>query len=51
MEECDTEKYHVSSVIQDFVFLSRKMSRIGCISWQVYNKSKYKKIFKQRILL
>ena len=28
MEDGDTEKYHPSSLIQDFVFLSRK---IGCI--------------------
>ena len=38
MEDGDTEKYNVSSVIQDFVFLSRKKGCIGCISWQVYNK-------------
>ena len=33
----DTEKYHLSSVIQDFVFSSRKSSCIRCISLQVYN--------------
>ena len=40
MEDGDTEKYHPSSVIQDFVFLSRKSSCIRCISLQVYNKRK-----------
>ena len=40
MEDGDTKKYHVSSVIQDFVFSNRKKSCIGCISWQVYNKTK-----------
>ena len=39
MEDGDTEKYHPSSVIQDFVFSSRKSSCIRCISLQVYNKS------------
>ena len=34
----DTAKYHVSSVVQDLVFSSRKK---GCISWQVYNKRQY----------
>ena len=38
MEDGDTENYDISSVIQDFVFLSRKKGCIGCISWQVYNK-------------
>ena len=38
MEDGDTEKYHPSSVIQDFVFLSRKSGCIRCISLQVYNK-------------
>ena len=32
MEDGDTEKYHASSVIQDFVFLSRKGGCISCIS-------------------
>ena len=32
------EKYHVSSLIQDFVFSSKKMGCIRCISTQVYNK-------------
>ena len=32
------EKYHVSSLIQDFVFASMKMFFIRCISSQVYNK-------------
>ena len=35
------EKYHFSSVIQDFVFLSRKKGCIMCISLQVYNKMYY----------
>ena len=30
--------YYVSSVIQDFVFLSRKKGCIRCISVQVYNQ-------------
>ena len=38
MEDGDTEKYHPSRVIQDFVFLSRKR---GCISLQVYNNFMY----------
>ena len=42
MEDGDTEKYHPSSVIQDFVFSSRKSSCIRCISLQVYNKSIYR---------
>ena len=33
------EKYYVSSLIQGFVFSSRKMGCIRCISSQVYNKS------------
>ena len=41
MEDGDTEKYHPSRVIQDFVFLSRKRSCIRCISLQVYNKYHY----------
>ena len=41
MEDGDTEKYHPSRVIQDFVFLSRKSGCIRCISLQVYNKIKY----------
>ena len=41
MENGDTEKYHPSSVIQDFVFSSRKSSCIRCISLQVYNKFVY----------
>ena len=39
MEDGDTEKYHVSSLIQDFVFSSRKMGCTKCISMQVYNKT------------
>ena len=41
MEDGGTEKYHVSSMIQDFVFLSRKKGCIRCISLQVYNKEPY----------
>ena len=41
MEDTDTEKYHPSRVIQDFVFLSRKRGCIRCISLQVYNKIEY----------
>ena len=41
MEDGDTEKYHPSRVIQDFVFLSRKRGCIRCISLQVYNKFAY----------
>ena len=37
MKDGDSEKYHASSVIQDFVFLSRKGGCIRCISLQVYN--------------
>ena len=39
MEDCVTEKYHPSRVIQNFVFLSRKRGCIRCISLQVYNKN------------
>ena len=35
------EKYHVSSLKQDFVFSSRKIGCIRCISSQVYNKTYY----------
>ena len=41
MEDGDTEKYHLSRVIQDFVFSSRKWGCIRCISLQVYNKNVY----------
>ena len=41
MEDGDTEKYHASSLIQDFVSSSRKMGCIRCISSQVYNNKKY----------
>ena len=41
MEDGDREKYHVISRIQDFVFYSRKMGCIRCISSQVYNKDWY----------
>ena len=41
MENGDTEKYHPSRVIQDFVFLSQKRGCIRCISLQVYNKKQY----------
>ena len=37
MEDGDTEKYHPSRVIQDFVYLSRKRGCIMCISLQVYS--------------
>ena len=40
MEDGDTKKYHVSSVKQDFVFLSRKKGCIRCISLQVNNKTR-----------
>ena len=40
-EDGDTEKYHHSRVIQDFVFLSRKRGCIRCISLQVYTKFSY----------
>ena len=39
MENGDTEKDHVSSLIQDFIFSSRKKGYIKCISLQVYNKN------------
>ena len=35
------EKYHSSSVIQDFVFSSRKSGCFRCILLQAYNKSQY----------
>ena len=38
MDDGDTEKYHASSVTQDFVFFSRRGGCIRCISLQVYNK-------------
>ena len=38
MEDGDTKKYHVSSLIQDFVFSSRKMGFSGVIASQVYDK-------------
>ena len=38
MEDGDIEKYHVSSLIQGFVFPSRKIGCIKCISLKVYNK-------------
>ena len=41
MEDGDTEKDHVSSLMQDFIFSSRKKGYIRCISLQVYNKIKY----------
>ena len=34
-------KYHISSLIQDFVFSTRKKGCIRCISLQVYNKLIY----------
>ena len=37
MEYGDTEKYQVISVIQDFVFLSRKKGCIRYILLQVYD--------------
>ena len=40
MEDGDTEKYHVSSLIQDVVFSIKKMGCIRCISSQVYNKKR-----------
>ena len=49
MEDSDTEKYHVSSLIQDFVFSSRKMGCSMCISSQVYNKSCLKQAYKWAI--
>ena len=45
MEDSDTEKYHLSRVIQDFVFSSRKSGCIGCISLQVYNNINYQDIY------
>ena len=41
MEDVVTEKYHISRVIQDFVFSSWKKGCIESISWQVYNKTLY----------
>ena len=41
MEDGDTEKYHPSSVIQTFVFSSRKSGCTRYILLQVYNKIKY----------
>ena len=41
MEDGDTEKYHISSLIQDVVFSSRKMGCIRCISSQLYNNLMY----------
>ena len=41
MENGDMKKYHVSGLIQDFVFDSRNMGCIRCISLQVYNKTQY----------
>ena len=41
MEDVDTEKYHLSSVIQNFIFSSRKSGCIRSISLQVYNKLCY----------
>ena len=38
MEDGDTEKYHISSLTQDFVFCSRKMDCVMCISSLLYNK-------------
>ena len=38
MEDGDTKKYHPSSVLQDFVFSSRKSGCIRYISLQVDNK-------------
>ena len=45
MENGDTEKYHTSRLIQDFVSSSRKMGCIRCKSSQVYNKHFYTQIF------
>ena len=42
MEDGDTEKYHASRVIQDFVLLSWKRGCIRCISLQVYDNIVYK---------
>ena len=33
------EKYHFSSLLQDFVFSSRKIGCIRCISSQIYTKT------------
>ena len=41
MQDGDAEKYHASSLIQAFVFPSRKMGCIRSISSQVYNKMTY----------
>ena len=41
MYDGDTEKYHFSCVIQDFVFLSLKKGSIRCISLPVYNNKLY----------
>ena len=38
MEDGNTEKYHISSLMQDFIFSGRKMGCIRCIISQVYNK-------------
>ena len=38
MEDGDTVSYQVSSVIQDSVFLGRKMCSINGYFWLVYNK-------------
>ena len=45
MEDGDTEKYHASSVIQNFAILSWKKCCIRCISLQVFNKMKYRTFF------
>ena len=50
MEDGDTEKYHPSKVIQDFVFLSQKRGCIRCIYLQVYNKIVYRVIRKYNLL-
>ena len=41
MEGGDTESYHLSKMIQDFAFSSRKGSCTRCISLQVYNRTQY----------
>ena len=51
MEDGDTEKYHPSRVIQDFVFLSRERGCIRCISLLVYNKFLYYTCFMEVWLL
>ena len=38
MGDGDTEKYHICSLILGFVFFSRKMGCIKCISRQEYKK-------------